>query len=195
MKSSNYVPSYGEVRHWAYDVQDGYDSRATANRYALYVGALLGAAAVATIAGLSAFDSASPALIGIPIGTGFLASAAAIYSNDQKAVLFRHGSNAVKIVIGWSTWRLAIGRPPDASEAYCLERDVTAMMGKVSRHLELLDPQNVVALLRATNLSDKEQLQKLADAAKGDFGDLDEKELVKEKENDTQCPVPSLPPQ
>lgn len=191
MKNRNYIPSYGEVRHWAYDVQDAYDSRATANRYALYAGALLGAAAIATIAGLSAFDSGSPALIGIPIGTGFLASAAALYSNDQKAVLYRHGSEAVKLVIGWSTWRLANGHLPDAREAYCLERDVTGVTNRVNRHLELLDPQNVVTLLRSTKSTDQSQLQKLLDAAKGDFGDLDEEKLLEVGLKDTECPVPS----
>jgi hypothetical protein len=191
MKSPHYVPSYDEIRYWAYDVEDAYDSRATANRYALYAAALLGAAAIGAIAGLSTFDSASPALIGIPIGTGFLASAAAIYSNDQKAVLYRRGSDAVKIVIGWSTWRLANGHFPDAREAYCLERDVTTVMGRVTRHLEALDPQHVVALLRSINSSDLSSIQKLAELAKMDFGDLDEDKLLHDRLKDTECPLPS----
>ncbi len=34
-------PSYAEVKEWAYDVIDGYDTRATINRQSLYAGALL----------------------------------------------------------------------------------------------------------------------------------------------------------
>lgn len=50
--------------------------------------ALLGAVAAGAIAGLAAFDSGSSALIGIPIGTSFLASVAAVYSSEEKSRIY-----------------------------------------------------------------------------------------------------------
>lgn len=35
---ATYIPTYGEVKEWAFDMVDGYDSRATMNRYAIYGG-------------------------------------------------------------------------------------------------------------------------------------------------------------
>ena len=101
------TPKYGEVKKWAYDVLDGYDSRATMNRNAIYGGALIAAAAVSAIAGLAAFDSGSSALIGIPIGTTFLGSVAAIYSSEEKAHIYRLASEYVKDLITASDERFA----------------------------------------------------------------------------------------
>ena len=98
--------SYKEVRKWASDVADGYDSRNTMNRHAIYAGATLAAASVSAIAGLAAFGSNSSALIGIPIGTGFLGALAAIYQSDEKAAIYREGAQYVKDLIVLSEERL-----------------------------------------------------------------------------------------
>lgn len=103
---ATYIATYAEVKEWAFDVVDGYDSRATMNRYAIYGGALLGAAAAGAIAGLAAFDSGSSALIGIPIGTGFLASVAAIYSSEEKSRIYSLASRYVKDLITLSDQRV-----------------------------------------------------------------------------------------
>lgn len=99
------TPTYPEVKTWAYDVADGYDSRATLNRYAVYGGALIGAAAAGAIAGLAAFDSGSSALIGIPIGATFLGGVAAVYSNEVKARIYRLGAQYIKDLITLSDKR------------------------------------------------------------------------------------------
>ena len=96
LKSDEPLPAYHEVKTWALAVADGYDTRAILNRYAIYGGAVLGAAAVASIAALAVFDSGSSAVIGIPIGAGFLSSVAAFYQSDQNLVFM--------------TWALAISR-------------------------------------------------------------------------------------
>src|SRR5205823_2565796 len=100
------APTYSEVKKWAYDVADGYDTRTTLNRYTVYVGALIGAAAAGAIAGLAAFDSGSSALVGIPIGATFLGSVAAIYSNEEKARVYRLGAEYIKDLITLSDRRL-----------------------------------------------------------------------------------------
>ncbi len=165
-------PTYGEVKKWAYDVQDGYDSRATINRHAIYFGAALAAAAVGTLAGLAIFDSGSPAIAGIPIGTGFLAGVAAIYNSDQKADMYSRASNAMKAIINASDQRVANGASPDAREAVCLKRNVDTLMGKVARHIVLMEPKNVVAELSKVQPNAEKDIQELLQAAKGDFSDL-----------------------
>lgn len=102
----NMTPSYAEVKEWAYDVIDGYDTRATINRQSLYAGALLAAAAVGAITGLSAFGSDSAALVGIPIGTTFLAGVAAVYSSEEKARIYRLASAYLKDLVTMSDRRL-----------------------------------------------------------------------------------------
>ncbi|MGH8537701.1 MAG: hypothetical protein ACREXM_14885 [Gammaproteobacteria bacterium] len=100
------APSYAEVKEWAYDVIDGYDTRATINRQSLYAGALLAAAAVGAVTGLSAFGSDSAALVGIPIGTTFLAGVAAVYSSEEKARIYRFASAYLKDLLTMSDRRL-----------------------------------------------------------------------------------------
>lgn len=104
--TTSYVPTYPEVKKWAYDVVDGYDSRATMNRQAVYVAALFGAAAAGAIAGLAAFAADRSALIGIPIGTSFLAGVAAIYSSEDKSRIYSLASRFVKELITVSDERL-----------------------------------------------------------------------------------------
>jgi hypothetical protein len=105
--TATYIPAYREVKQWAYDVADGYGSRATMNRQAVYAGALFGAAATGAIAGLAAFDSGSLGLIGIPIGATFLAGVAYIYSSEEKAQIYALGSRYVKDLVTLSDKRLA----------------------------------------------------------------------------------------
>lgn len=125
--TATYIPTYAEVKKWAYDVVDGYDSRAIINRYAIYGGALVGASAIGAIAGLAAFDSGSSALIGIPIGTGFLASVAAIYSSEEKARIYGLGSRYVKDLITLSDQRLEKRRVAAQMTATALEEAQKAL--------------------------------------------------------------------
>lgn len=104
--TDNNTLTYREVKEWAYEVEDGYDTRATVNKYAIYGGALMGAAAVGAIAGLAAFDSGSSALVGIPIGMTFLASVAAVYSNEERARIYRLGAQYIKDLITLSDKRI-----------------------------------------------------------------------------------------
>jgi hypothetical protein len=99
-------PTYAEVKKWSLDVLDGYDSRATMNRQALYFGALLAAAGVAAMAGLAAFDSGGSAIVGIPIGTGFLAGTAAIYNSEEKAEIYGRAGRYIKGLIVLSEQRI-----------------------------------------------------------------------------------------
>jgi len=99
-------PTYHEVKKWASDVADGYDSRNTMNRHAIYAGATLAAASVGAIAGLAAFGSNSSALIGIPIGTSFLGALAAVYQSDEKAAIYREGAQYAKGLIVLSEERV-----------------------------------------------------------------------------------------
>lgn len=110
LKPSNtttYIPTYTEVKGWAYAVADGYDSRAIINRRSGYAGAILAAAAVGAIAGLGAFDPGSSALTGIPIGTTFLATAAVYFSSEEKARIYDLGNQSIKDLITLSDERLA----------------------------------------------------------------------------------------
>lgn len=144
-----YTPTYSEVKKWAYDVVDGYDSRATKNRYAIYGAATLAAAAVSAIAGLAAFDSSSSALIGIPIGTGFFASVATIYSSEEKAQIYGHARDYIKDLITASDERIRTKRSDPDREAICLRNDINDVMRKVGAHITFLDPKNVGERLRA----------------------------------------------
>ncbi|MGH8581375.1 MAG: hypothetical protein ACREWG_01010 [Gammaproteobacteria bacterium] len=100
------TPSYVEVKTWAYDVIDGYDSRATLNRQSIYMGAFAAAAAVGAVAGLAAFGSTSDALVGIPIGATFLGSVMSYYSSEEKARIYRLASDYLKGLVTMSDRRL-----------------------------------------------------------------------------------------
>ena len=146
--TTTYIPTYTEVKKWAYDVVDGYDSRATKNRYAIYGAATIAAAAVSAIAGLAAFDSGSSALIGIPIGAGFLGSVATIYSSEEKAQIYGHARDYIKDLITASDRRTLTGSDLK-KEAVCLRDDVNGVMRMVGAHITFLDPKNVGERLKA----------------------------------------------
>lgn len=172
------TPSYGEVKRWAYDVADGYDSRSTMNRRAIYFGALFGAAAIGALAGLAVFDAGSPAITGIPIGTAFLSGVAAIYNSEEKAVIYDLASKYVKDLVLLSDERIGTAKArPDAAEAICLRRDVNGVMRKVAEHLALLDPKNIVQRLKAvgsasTGPEAQAAALKVARDVAGDLSDL-----------------------
>lgn len=161
-KPQSYQPSYQDVKNWAYNVSDGYDSRATLNRQALYGGALVAVAGASALVGLAAFAPGSSAIIGIPIGTTFLSGAMAIYNNEQKAVIYGSASQTIRDVLIRSDCRMAKSKcttadpsgatadPPCASEkAVCLHAEVSKVMRKVNDHITLLDPKNVADRLKA----------------------------------------------
>ncbi len=179
-------PTYPEVKEWAYDVADGYSSRSTMNRYALYWGAFVAAAGAGALTGLGAFAPGSGAITGIPIGTGFTASVMAYYENDKKAAIYDLGSARVRDFIARSDARLA-GGSTESEEAVCLQQDVGGVIDKVSEYSRMLDPKNVVDQLKAvrakTESGDKTgeaasaeenaELTKVLDAAAGDFSGIE----------------------
>lgn len=93
------VPDYVTVKHWAYDVQDGFDSRATLNHHALEYGTLFALAAAGTMGGLGIFSPGSPALQGIPLGTAFLGAAAAYYDNQFRYDMYSRVSARIRAII------------------------------------------------------------------------------------------------
>ena len=99
-------PTYQEVVKWGTDLKDGYGSRASANRNTIYGGALVAAAAVSAMTGLAAFNTGGSTILGIGLGTGFLASAAAIYSNDLRAQLYDRASSYMDRLLIRSQTRL-----------------------------------------------------------------------------------------
>ena len=186
-------PTYREVRTWALDVADGYDTRHTTNRYSLYIGALTAAAGVGAMAGLAAFAPGSSAIIGIPIGTTFLSGAMAIFNNEPKAVIYDRGARAIGDLVTLSDCRYQarqIGEimtascaPPDCTdggaspkvctanecyemeEAVCLHRDVQSVMRRVSEFITFLDPKNVADTLKAVAVSAETANAEAAQAA------------------------------
>ena len=120
------------------------------------------------------FDSGSPAIPGIPIGTGFLSGVASIYNNDEKADMYDRASKYVKKLIDMSDARIAsAGVRPDAKEAVCLKADVDELLRRVAVHIRYMDPKNVVAVLREVKADKVRADSEEVKAASGDFSDLD----------------------
>lgn len=170
------VPSYVEVKTWAYDVQDGLDTRATLNHYAAQFGAVFGLAAAGTMAGLAIFDPGSAALKGIPIGAAFLSGAAVIYDNNYRHDMYSRASAYVRRLIDLSDQRIKFlaSKPTDDDEAICLKQAVDNVLELVRKHVTRMDPNNLVAELRAIKPGvDQDKLADLLKAAQGDLSDLD----------------------
>jgi hypothetical protein len=146
--TATYVPTYPEVKEWAYDVADGYDSRAIMNRQAIYAAALLAAAATGAITGLAAFDPGSSAITGIPIGTTFLAGVAFIYSSEEKARIYRLGSEYVKDLIALSDERLAKRRIAAQQSATALE-EAKKGLKEASEKLRVAEQEEKYLTMRA----------------------------------------------
>ena len=169
-------PRYSEVRTWALRVADGYDTRHTLNRYALYGGGITALAGAGALAGLAAFSPGSAAIVGIPIGTAFLSGTMALYNNDGKALIYDRGARAIKDLVAMSDCRLWDARcstspwnPEELASAYeanCLFHDVDRVMRDVSELNMLLDPKNAAELLKKVGSS--AEAQRAAQAAKDD---------------------------
>ncbi len=157
-------PTYAEVVIWAEDVADGYDSRSTMNRNALFSGAFLGVAGASTLSALALFSSGNPAIAGLPIGTAFVAGIMGFYNNSVRADLYDQASKYVRRLIVMSR---------ASRSSICLEWDVQDVIRKVSRHITLMDPANVVAALRAVKPGDTDEITKLLDSSQGKFSDLE----------------------
>jgi hypothetical protein len=165
-------PRYQEVKNWAFNVADGYDSRAIFNRQAVYGGALIATAATSALVGLAAFDPGSSAIIGLPIGTTFLSGVMVLYNNEQKAVIYGSASQTIRDLLIRSDCRMVTGRTEEV-EAVCLHAEVSVVMRKVNNHITLLDPKNVADRLKgvASSIEAKvavaAQKQDLAERAAG----------------------------
>ena len=129
------TPKLADVRKTAADLRDGWDTRATTNRYAGYVGAAIAAAAAGALTGLAAFDSGNSAIIGIPIGTGFLAAIAAGYNNEAKAQVYSRASRYVTALMTLSDQRLAL-RTLAASNASAYAELLHAQQAQARRRLD-----------------------------------------------------------
>lgn len=164
--------AYSEAHQWAGKVADGYATRATMNRYAIFGGATIAAAAVSAMAGLAAFDTGSSALIGIPIGTGFLASVAAIYSNEGRAQIYDLAKDAIKRMMTASSKRAAmpVDFATDETQAQAavtsaehLRKQAEAALGQ--RQQELATARVAVAAAPETNDADRAAKKVLTDKA------------------------------
>ncbi len=104
------IPTYREVKEWAIDVADGYDSRAIINRYAQDWGAVLAGAAAGALVGLAALHPHAhlSAITGIPIGATFLGGVAAVYQNEKKAYVYMAGRDYVKKLIDLGNERVIL---------------------------------------------------------------------------------------
>lgn len=161
------MPTYTEVKKWATDVVDGYDSRATMNRQALYLGSLVAAAGISALAGLAAFHSHSSAVIGIPIGAGFLGGVAAVYQSDEKAEIYARGSRYIKSLIVLSEERVSRYRQDVTLD---MSTEVEAAQKAVNTaQIQLKDSQG----REATQSQEAQAARKKADAAKNNPGASD----------------------
>ena len=129
------TPRLADVRKTAADLRDGWDTRATTNRYAGYVGAAIAAAAAGALTGLAAFDSGNSAIVGIPIGTGFLAAIAAGYNNEAKAQVYSRASRYVTALMTLSDQRLAL-RALAASNASAYAELLHAQQAQARKRLD-----------------------------------------------------------
>lgn len=189
-----FTPEYSEVKTWAYDVLDGYDSRATANRYALYGGALLGAVAVGAVAGLTAFDSGSSVIKGFAIGGPVLGSIFAIYSSEEKARLYRLASSSIKELITLSDKRLLRCLNPTSGsvqEADTMEKQAARNLDQATRNFDAAkqkektlseEMQKARKNLDNASESNKPALQEVASAIDQKLREARESVLVAEAE-------------
>ena len=189
-----FTPTYPEVKEWAYDVVDGYDSRATLNRYSLYGGALLAAVAVGAVAGLAAFDSGSSAIKGFAIGGPVLGSIFAVYSSEEKARIYRLASSSVKELITLSDKRLLRCRPSTSrsvQEADTMENQAMGNLDQATRNLNAAkqkekilgeEMQKARENVDAASASDKPGRQEVASAIDQKLREVRESVLVAEAE-------------
>jgi hypothetical protein len=187
--TNTFTPNYSEVKEWAYDVGDGYDSRATLNRYSLYGGALLAAVAVGAVAGLTAFDASSSVVKGFAIGGPVLGSIFAIYSSEEKARLYRLASSSIKELITLSDKRLLRCRRSTSSsvqEAETMQKQAARNLDAAKQKAETLGKELQKARENADNNAsarDKQPaLQEVASAIDQKLREARESVLVAEAE-------------
>jgi hypothetical protein len=155
--TTNGIPPYSDVKNWALQVADGYDTRAVFNRQAIYGGALIAAASTSALVGLSAFNTAGNVITALPIGATFLGATMAIYNNEQKAVIYGSASQTIRDVLIQSDYKQANGDwkvdPPTPATAICLHAEVSEVIRRVNNHITLLDPKNVADQLKGVAAS------------------------------------------
>lgn len=159
------TPKLGEVKEWAMDVVDGYDSRATMNRQADYVGALIAGAGAASLVGLAAFGGDRAWITGIPIGMAFLAGVAGIYSNEAKAQLYGAAANYLQRMVNNSERRLAwLGRKSTSakredakSELDKNEADADSASKRVKAYIDEYKLRQADEALKSTTAEDEEK--------------------------------------
>jgi hypothetical protein len=148
-------PTYSDVKNWALQVADGYDTRSTFNRRAIYGGALIAAASTSALVGLAAFNTGGGVITALPIGATFLGGTMAIYNNEQKAVIYGCASQTIRNVLIQSDYKQANGNWQEGSQtaAICLHAQVSEVIRKVNSHITLLDPKNVADQLKGVAAS------------------------------------------
>jgi hypothetical protein len=180
--TDNIVPKYSTVKKWAYDVQDGLDTRATINHYALEYGAILALAAAGAMAGLAIFAPGSDALKGIPLGLAFLGGVAAYYDNHYKFDMYSRASDRVRELIDESDKRYKLQGAGEESEAACLKLEVGRIIATIKKYLIMSEPDTLVAQLgtvktdgsgKALTPQDQTKLMELLKASRHDLSDLD----------------------
>jgi hypothetical protein len=174
-------PSYTDVKLLAYAQLQGYLVSGRINRDSLYAGALVAGASVAAMTALAVFAPGSSALVGIPLGAGFLGGTAAVMQNDPKAVIYLRAALRVQDAVLNSDKRLVRGPGGQDEEALCLREDLHVIDGLVTEHLMLLVPKNVAERLKAIGPGNPDALVALAKKA-NDYDDL--------LEVPSACPVP-----
>lgn len=185
------TPKLSEVKKWAMDLVDGYDSRATMNRQADYAGALLAGAGAASLVGLAAFGGDQAWITGIPIGTAFLAGVAAIYSNEAKAQLYGAATNYLQRMVNNSERRLAWLRrrstPGAESDLAKSRADAAGASTSVKAYLNEYKRRQADEALKSTTAKGEEEKDVASRAAADAKRQLDalavESEMAKQRED------------
>lgn len=99
-------PTLTNVRKWAAEVADGYDSRATMNRYATYVGGSMATLSIGAITGLATFNMGHSWILGLPLIGATSGALFALYQNEEKARIYRLANLYIKDLITISNRRV-----------------------------------------------------------------------------------------
>lgn len=97
---------YNDLKEWGEGLSLSYDSRASANRFALITGgaiALIGATALGIYNGK---DEVSPSTnVKITLGTGFLTGLLALFDNKALAGIYTEGANNLRAKLSEIEWK------------------------------------------------------------------------------------------
>ena len=105
-ENNNYEPSLNDARVWAYKVADGYDSRASMNRYASYAGGTIATLALGALTGLATFSTGHSWILGLPIFGATTGGLISLYQNEDKARIYRLGNEYIKDLLTISNKRV-----------------------------------------------------------------------------------------